>query len=201
MGSKAKEQTAQDDTPGAETRSGQGPSDAALAVAARAGEGWAQEALFRRHAPALKRLVFRILPSEADADDVVQDTFLTAFQRLGQLDETGAFAPWLRSIAVRRSYKVLRRRRLRRRLGFRDVPLFDPDVAVATGAPPDVVRELTEIYEAVEGLPPEERVALLLQRVEGLPLAEVAEQMGLSLATVKRRIAAAEKRLDKRLGR
>jgi len=201
--SKGKEQAAppQEGTPGAETRSGQGPSDAALALAARAGEAWAQEALFRRHAPGLKRLVFRILPSEADADDVVQDAFLTAFQRLGQLDETGAFAPWLRSIAVRRSYKVLRRRRLRRRLGFRDAPLFDPDAAIAPGAPPDVVRELSEIYEAVEGLPPEERVALLLQRVEGLPLAEVAEQMGVSLATVKRRIAAAEKRLDKRLGR
>lgn len=168
-------------------------------MAARAGERWAQEALFRRHAPQLRRLVFRILPSEADADDVVQDAFLTAFQRLEQLDETGAFAPWVRSIAIRRAYKVLRRRRLRRRLGFRDVPLFDPDIAIAPGAPPDVVRELTELYEVVEGLPVEERVALLLQRVEGLPLADIAEQMNLSLATVKRRIAAAEKRLEKRI--
>ncbi|MEM1033468.1 MAG: sigma-70 family RNA polymerase sigma factor [Myxococcota bacterium] len=184
-----------------DTRSGHGPTDAALVVAARAGERWAQEALFRRHAGGLKRLVFRILPSDADADDVVQDAFITALGRLDQLGDAAAFAAWLRSIAIRRSYKVLRRRRLRRRLGFRDVPLFDPDVSVAPGAPPDVVRELTELYAVVETLPPEERIALLLQRVERLPLATIAEEMGISLATVKRRIAAADARLAKRLGR
>ena len=189
---------ADDRRPPAPTRSGHGPSDSALAVAARAGEAWAQEALFRRHATTLRRLVFRILPSEADADDIVQDAFLTAFTRLDQLDEAASFSAWLRSIAVRRCYKVLRRRRLRRRLGWRDVPEFDPDVAIAPGAPPDVVRELTELYTVVEQLPAEERVALLLQRLEGLSLAEIAEQTGLSVATVKRRIAAAEQRLQKR---
>ena len=92
--------------------------------------------------------------------------------------------------------RVLRRRRLARRLGL--VPAQKPiDVTsfVASTAPPDVLVELGAIYRIVDDLPTDERVALVLRRVDGLPLDEVARLSGCSLATAKRRIRAAEERL------
>src|SRR5262245_12312653 len=57
-----------------QTRSGAGPTDAALVVAARAKERWAQEVLFRRHAPRLNGLAYRVLGRDDEIDDLVQDT-------------------------------------------------------------------------------------------------------------------------------
>src|SRR6266513_458158 len=68
------------------TRSGAGPSDAALVVAARAGEAWAQEALFRRHARMVNGLALRLIGRDADLDDLVQEAFA---QALGSLDREG----------------------------------------------------------------------------------------------------------------
>ena len=76
----------------------------------------------------------------------------------------------------------------------RAVPI-DPAGFIAPTAPPDAVAELRSVYAIVDELPTNERLALILRRVEGLPLEEVAALCDCSLATVKRRIAAAEKHL------
>ena len=72
---------------------------------------------------------------------------------------------------------------------------------MTTGLSGDARVELREVYAILAGLPPEERVALVLRRVEGMELKEVAEAMDLSLATVKRRLVAAEARLSELSGR
>ena len=64
-------------------------------------------------------------------------------------------------------------------------------------APPDVATELRAVYGLLEKLPVEERIALVLRRVERLEIPEIAEQMGLSVSTVKRRLNAAEERLER----
>ncbi|HEX4517052.1 MAG TPA: sigma-70 family RNA polymerase sigma factor [Polyangiaceae bacterium] len=177
------------------TRSGAGPSDAALVVSSRAGEDWAREALFRRHARAAGGLAFRLTGRDADVDDLVQESFMIAFERLDRLDNPQAFSAWLFGIVVRRAHKVLRRRRLLTRLGFRGDAL-DLEWVTSSCAPPDVVTELREIYRRIESLPPKLRIPLVLRRVEGLPHADIAEMTGASIATVKRRIAQAEDALD-----
>ncbi len=178
------------------TRSGAGPSDAALVLAARAGEEWAKEALFRRHARAVNGLAFRLMGRDADVDDLVQDSFVFAFTRLGSLQDPQAFAAWLRSIAVRTASKVMRKRRLLERLGLRrrGDPI-DLDATAARAAGPDVVAELHRTYELLERLPAGERIALVLQRIEGLTLQEVADTMEISLATAKRRLESGERAL------
>jgi RNA polymerase sigma-70 factor (ECF subfamily) len=176
-----------------------GPSDAALVVAARGGERWAHEALFRRHARMANGLAFRLLGSAQDVDDVVQDAYVIAFDRLHALKEPQAFGAFLGGIVVRRVRRVVRRRRLARRLGL--LPENEPlDVAslVAPGASPHVVAELAAVYRLIEKLPTDERLALVLRRVEGLSIDEVAEACGCSPATAKRRVAAAEARLELR---
>jgi RNA polymerase sigma-70 factor (ECF subfamily) len=179
------------------TKSGAGPSDAALVLAARAGEEWAREALFRRYARLALGLAYRILPRDADADDLVQDSFLAAFERLDRLSNPQAFQAWLSSIVVRTAGKRLRRRRLQVRLGLLRSEPIDVDQIVSRSAPPDVAAELRAVYGLLETLSVEERIALVLRRVERLEIPEIAEQMGLSTSTVKRRLNAAEARLER----
>jgi RNA polymerase sigma-70 factor (ECF subfamily) len=171
------------------------PTDAALVLAARAGEEWAREALFRRYARLALALAYRILPYDADIDDLVQDSFLYAFERLNGLTNPQAFQAWLSSIVVRTAGKRLRRRKLQIRLGLRGSEPVDVDQVVSRAAPPDVAVELRAVYALLETLPVEERIALVLRRVERLEIPEIAEHMGLSISTVKRRLNAAEAQL------
>jgi RNA polymerase sigma-70 factor (ECF subfamily) len=170
------------------------PSDAALVVAARAGEAWAFEALYRRYADLIYGLAFRLVGgSAADAEDMLQESFVEAFAAIHRLEEPAALKSWLCSVLVRRTCKLLRRQRLWARLGLwrGDAPV-DFDAFVGRHCPPDVYAELSEIYGIVGEMPAEVRVVLLLRRVEGVPLEEIGKMTGLSLATVKRRLSAGE---------
>jgi RNA polymerase sigma-70 factor, ECF subfamily len=169
------------------------PADAELVRAARAGEAWAAEALVRRHARAVNGLALRLLGRDGDVDDVVQETFVGAFAALDRLHDPQAFAAWLSGILVRIVGKLIRRRRLLARLGMGRASLaIDLDALVAPTVPQDDAIELRRLYRLAERLPATVRVPLLLQRVEGLGLDEIARLMGTSLATVKRRVAEAE---------
>jgi RNA polymerase sigma-70 factor (ECF subfamily) len=181
---------------GAGSRSGAGPSDAALVIAARAGERWAREALFRRHAPMANGIALRLMGRDTDLDDLVQDTFVAALRGLDSLQDPQAFAPWLGAIVVRTARKVLRRRRLARRLGLYRPEPIDVESLVSREAPPDVAAELRALYALVDELPAGVRVALILRRVEGHSLDDIARLVGSSLATVKRRVAEGERRLE-----
>lgn len=145
-------------------------------------------------------LAWRLMPGDPDVEDLVQDCFVLALDTLHRLAEPAAFSSWLGSIVVRQAHKRLRRKRLRMRLGMLRPQPIDPETLIGASAPPDVATELRAVYTILDGLPPEERIALVLRRVEGLPLADVAERMNLSLATVKRRLSAAEASLTRALG-
>jgi RNA polymerase sigma-70 factor (ECF subfamily) len=172
-----------------------GPSDAALVVAARAGEEWAFEALYRRYGDLVHGLALRLVGGGPDADDLVQDSFVQAFHSLDRLEDPSVFRAWIWGVTVRTAGKVLRRHRLLARLGLRRATPIDPDAVIAPSCPPDVHLELRALYAALGAMPADVRVALVLRRVEGQGLEEIGRSMGLSLATVKRRIAAGEKML------
>jgi RNA polymerase sigma-70 factor, ECF subfamily len=170
-----------------------GPSDAALVVAARAGEAWAREALFRRYVRMVFGLVYRLVGRDDEVEDLVQECFVQALANLDRLAEPQAFGAWLTAIVVRTTHKVLRRRALTHRLGLqRRRQALDVESLVASSAPADVVAELRAVYRVVEGLAPRVRVALVLRRVEGLSREEVAAAMGISVSTAKRLIVEAE---------
>src|SRR5580693_1223889 len=102
----------------APTLSGSGPSDAALVVAARAGERWATEALFHRYVRTMNRLAFRLMGRDVDVDDLVQESFAQALTGLARLEEPGAFGSWLSAIVARTAYKTIRHRQILRRVGL-----------------------------------------------------------------------------------
>src|SRR3982751_1512880 len=101
--------------------------DVTILTRAREGDSEAFRALVERHGRPLFRLAYRLTGIEADAEDVVQETFLRAFARLGQFQERAAVGSWLHRIAVNASYDVLRARKRR------ELPLDGEDDV----APPD----------------------------------------------------------------
>lgn len=182
------------------TRPGSGPTDAALVVAIRAGEQWATDTLFRRHAPMVNALALRLMGRMGDVDDLVQESYIEAYGSIATLKDPQAFAAWLKSIVVRTASKMLRRRRFFSCLRIaRDEEPIDVDTLVAKTAPPDEAAELRAIYRLIDTMPVKLRIPLLLRRVEAQSLEEIAELTGASLATVKRRIQAAEEMLENRL--
>ena len=177
------------------TKSGSGPTDAALVIASRADEHWAKEALFRRYAAKVNGMGIRLIGRDTELDDLVQDAFTEAWRSLHKLDAPQAFGAWLDAIVVRTAHKMLRRRKLATRLGLRRSEPLDFDQLISPTAPPDVRSELVAIYNLVESLPAPTRIAFILRRVEGTPLEDIAHALGVSLATAKRRIADAERLL------
>ncbi len=173
--------------------SGHEPEDSALVARALAGESGADEALFRRHAPAVLSTALRLLRNRAEAEDVVQETFIVALTSLRRLRDPAAVGGWLIQIAVRRAHRRFRRQRMLRVLGFAtppdDVRLED---LARPGTAPVERAELALVDRALDGLASEDRVAWILRHVEGHLLAEVAQLTGCSLATAKRRLARAE---------
>lgn len=171
-------------------------TDAMLVAAAVAGDRTAKQALFARHAAMVNRLARRLLGPGVDASDLVQDAFVEALLGIDRLKNGQAFQAWLCSIVVRTAQKLRRRRRLLERLGLLRQHALEMDAFCSPAAPPDVAAELNAIYALLHTLPTEMHIALVLRRVEGLSVEQIAEQMRLSVSTVKRRLAAAEEQLD-----
>jgi RNA polymerase sigma-70 factor (ECF subfamily) len=170
-------------------------SDASLVAQARDGQGWAKEALFRRYVKRVLALAHRLMPEE-DSEDLAQETFLRAFVGLDRLENGAAFGAWISQVTVSLVKMKLRKRIWLRRIGFARQEELDPETLISSDAPEQVRVEIRDLYRAAKKLPEEPRIALLLQRVEGMDLAEVASHMGLSVATVKRRVAQAEQMLE-----
>lgn len=176
-------------------------SDAELVDAAVAGDERAKEQLYRRHAPMVFGLAHRVLGRRQEVDDLVQDSFATAFERLSRLRDGQAFASWLATIVVRTARTRIRRKTLMRRLGLDSRDELDAEQLVSQSAGPEVQAELSALYEMIERLPANVRMALILRRVEGLTIGEIASHLGLSPATVKRHIKAGEVLLEGQLSR
>ena len=177
----------------------QNPSDAALVVAARAGEGWAKEALYRRYIDLALGRVYRLLGSDHEVDDLVQDAFIAAFNNLARLRDPEKFRGWLMSIMTRTAYKKIRRWKLMRKVGLRGGHALDVESRTSVNAPPEVVMEIQAVYEAIGGLSPNERTALILKRIEGLSTEETAAQLGVSKATAERYLKRATESLAKKV--
>ncbi|MEM9190749.1 MAG: RNA polymerase sigma factor [Myxococcota bacterium] len=173
-----------------------GISDAELVARVREGDRWAEDALIRRHGPKVMSTVLRLVGNRADAEDVTQDTFVAALQKIDNLENPAALKAWLLQIAVRRVHRLFRRERiLHRFLSERPGPDYTSLATPAAG--PEIRMELLLLDRQVRKLRPRDRIAWVLRRVEGLGLSDVAELCGCSLATAKRRVAAADSRISK----
>lgn len=159
----------------------------ALVAAVRAGQRDAETELFDRLAPSVSRVLGRILGRDGEVPDLLQDVFLRLFERLDQLVEPERVRAFALTIAVN-----VARERIRKKHRWRWIRLGrDDDAEPAQGENQEAARLLQQAYAALNELPEEERVAFCLRHIDGMELAEVGVVMGLSLATVKRRLSRA----------
>lgn len=174
----------------------EGVADGELVLRARGGDRWAEEAIYRRFVTFVAGLALRLLRNRAEAEDVTQETFALALEQLGSLRDPESLRSWLAQIAVSRVRRRFRRQRLLRVLGL-DRPVVDADFEslASDGASGEVRAELAALDRVLAELPEEQRIAWTLRHVEGESLDDVARACVCSLATAKRRIAAAEARV------
>lgn len=157
------------------------------------------EELYVRFAPYVAAVATRILGRQAEVQDVVHDVFAAAVTGLRQRNNVHQVRGWLAKVAVRSASRQLRARRVRS-FFERDDGSGEYEALVDPGASPEDRHTIQELYRTLDQLPARQRVAWVLRHVEGERLEEVAELCGCSLATAKRRIAAAQEKVLRRIG-
>jgi RNA polymerase sigma-70 factor (ECF subfamily) len=157
-----------------------------------AGETALYEVIMRRYNQRLYRVARAILHNDGEAEDVMQDAYVRAYEHLGQFAARAPFSTWLTRIAVHESLARLRRQNRNQSL---DEPEYDGDLSMnltakspnpeqaASGAQ---LRELLE--EAVLGLPENYRTVIMLRDIEELSTAETASVLDLTEDNVKVRL-------------
>ena len=169
--------------------------DDELVARTRRGEMEAFEALYRRHSSAIFGLALRMLQNRADAEDMLQEIFLQAYDRLPSFEGRSAFGTWLYRLSVNRCLDHLRSRGAKEQ--SRNEPLTPelPGRVSVSG-----LRGL-EIERAIGELPPSSRAAFLLHHVAGFDHKEVGEMLGIAVGTSKSLVHRARTRLKEVLVR
>src|SRR5256884_8215171 len=169
--------------------------DLALVHASKSGDVAAFEELVKRYDRKLLRIAQHLTHNREDAQDVVQEAFLKAFQYLGQFRENSKFSTWLIRITLNQSLMKLRKRRPTREASIDNNFQSEEDnrpIDVADWAPnPEELYSAAELREilrkTLQELGPGLRVVFVLRDVEGLSLEQTAEVLDLSLSAVKAR--------------
>jgi RNA polymerase sigma factor (sigma-70 family) len=172
------------------TRQIAGCHDVELAALAAAGDRVAFGELVRRHGSAVRGLLRRMGAQASLADDLAQDAFLTAFEKITEFRGEGTFSAWVRKIAAR---LYVRRWRKERHLEALDGELDEG----ASGGELSAVSRI-DLDEALKGLNATERMCISLCYGAGLSHAEAAEVLNAPLGTVKSHV---KRGLDKLRGR
>lgn len=184
-----------EDRPYEELRSDPILGDRELVEGALAQRPGCREAIYRKHSPRLFAWATRLLGSADAAEDVLHDTFVSAFEKLHKLRDANALRGWLSQILLNHARAFLRKERLRQQIGLSTlvpeeayVPegRFELDGRLAW-------RDLTRLLRR---LSPEARIAWWLQRVEKHTIPEVAVLTESSVDRVKKHLSAVERHIS-----
>jgi RNA polymerase sigma-70 factor (ECF subfamily) len=144
----------------------------------------------------LVRLAARLVGSVPDAEDVVQDAYVSAYRALGagRFDGRSSVKTWLYQIVTHRAIDALRSTARRPNVALHD------ELAPATGTTPELQLALMELSEWLECLPAEQRAAVVLKSVQGFSSKETADILGCSEGAVEQRLVRARATLRARRG-
>jgi len=183
--------------------------EAAVVAQARTGDAKAFNELLQRYERKIFRLALHITQNREDAEDVLQETFLKAYQHLDQFQGQSKFYTWIVRIAVNQALMKLRKRKSDRSVSLddtidtgedtvaREIAAWDENPEQQYGR-----EELNQILtSAVDGLTPIYRAVFVLRDVDGLSTEETAEALELSVPAVKSRLLRARLQLRDKLTR
>ncbi len=171
----------------------------ALVVRAARGDQGAFDALVPSRIDRCYRIAWSILQNEADAADATQEAFVSAWRTLPRLREVAAFDGWLNRIVANASYTVLRRRKRMREVRPAEVtddPGGDVEALPDHVTESDLFVQRDAVRRAFERLRPAERQILVLHHVDGRPVTEIAQSLGVPEGTVKSRLHTARRALE-----
>jgi RNA polymerase sigma-70 factor (ECF subfamily) len=183
---------------------GCGPADAELVRRALSGDRRSFELLIRRYMGAIYALALRESPRRGDAEDIAQEAFVKAYNRLSELSDPAAFRGWVRRIAVNLARDAGRRKSRRMEVPDHaagpdpaniDVPSDDPSVSHRFRM--QEARE--QIIEAIAGLPEDYSQVAAMRYIEGLEYRDMASRLGLRPEALRKRLHRANLMLRKAL--
>jgi RNA polymerase sigma-70 factor, ECF subfamily len=181
--------------------------DHAIVLAARSGDHEAFAILVKRYTPKVFTVALRYARVREDAEDIVQETFQSAFLHLDKFEGKSAFLTWLTRIAINHALMLLRSRRSRRENSM-DTPNSEEMAARVLSVPdphPDpeanyFLRERFDVLSAaIKELRPPVRTAIELRELADFSTRETARRMGVSVGAVKARVFHGRKHLRKTL--
>jgi RNA polymerase sigma-70 factor, ECF subfamily len=186
-----------------------GFDESALVARAKAGDAQAFTELVQQYERKIYRLAKHITQNDEDAEDVLQEAFLKAYEHLDNFQGNSKFYTWIVRIAVNEALMKLRKRK-----GDRTVPLDEPvdtgeemvqrEIAVWDDNPEqrysrDEIQEILD--KAIETLKPDFRTVFMLRDIEEMSTEETAEVLGISIPAVKSRLLRARLALREKLTR
>lgn len=173
-------------------------ADEALIAALRAGDESAYEALITGHGGRMLAAIRRILHNADDAQDALQEAFLSAFKAIERFEGQSKLSTWLHRIAVNAALMKLRSQKRRKEQSVESLqPQFtdhghflEPPAPWSDSAEAALEREETRqiVQEAIAGLPENHRNALLLRDIQGLSNEDVAKELGVTVNAAKIRV-------------
>jgi RNA polymerase sigma factor (sigma-70 family) len=164
-----------------------------LVAKCKQGDLQSYELLYRQYAKPMFNTSLRIVNNTSDAEDVLQESFASAFQHLDRFDYTSTFGAWLKRIVVNNSINVLRKRKLVF-IDISDSRAIEPE---DDGSPEEdnVQFKVTEIRKALGLLPNGYRSVLSLFLFEGYDYEEIGEILNISASTVRTQYHRAKQKL------
>lgn len=186
-----------------------GIDEATLVAQAREGDTQAFGELVRRYEGRIFRLAQHVTNNREDAEDVLQETFMKAYEHLDQFQGNSKFYTWIVRIAVNQALMKLRRRKTDKSVSMDENIDTGEDTIVreiaAWGEDPEQQfsrEELGQILnDAVQSLEPPYRSVFVLRDIDELSTEETAEALNLSIPAVKSRLLRARLQLREKLGR
>lgn len=149
--------------------------------------------VYAKYSKGIYNTILRIVQHTGEAEDILQDTFVSAFQTVNRLYDGSNFGAWIKRIAINKSLSLLRQRKL----SFGE---FDEEQSESMLEPDGVDEEefqwkVDVIIKAINDLPKGYRLIVQLHLLENLPQEEVAELLGISHVTVRTQYHRAKKKI------
>ena len=164
-----------------------------LVARCKQGDVQSYETLYRKYAKPMFNTSLRIVNNSSDAEDVLQESFASAFQHLDRFDYSSTFGAWLKRIVINNSISVLRRRRM----AFIDISESAAFEIEETGdiSEDDIELRVDSIKKAMSTLPNGYRSVLSLSLFEGYDYEEIGEILNISVSTVRTQYHRAKQKL------
>jgi RNA polymerase sigma-70 factor (ECF subfamily) len=164
------------------------PGDLELVRQAARGDGAAFHTLVDRHAPELMRLAVSLAATRADAEDVLQETFIGAYQGLSRFDARASVKTWLKRILVRQAARHWNRSKRSRSALPIEAADTSPAPRGAGGGGAVRVDQRIDVAAVVKTLAPEHREVIVMREFDQMSYAEIAEVLRIPIGTVESRL-------------